>query len=232
MLMFALRYLLLLNIIALAGLATTVTPSAGTLRWMRNASNQTGWFQVSITTNTPGSDLPDNIRLDNVSLLIDVAVGADQFVNLYRAPSQTAAGTGAYSTASTTLFSENCDCPVDTARYFSTLFDATTQILAATLMWTPAAVTTPLYDPLWRFQNQPGSGVFSPDFGALANQVTMVNGGLAFSYSTTGPQYTENIRLSGDAVPEPSTLLLSGIGLAVVIARRITRRGIAAQSFR
>lgn len=224
--MFALRFLVLLNLIALCGFATTVTPSAGLFRWMRSGTS--GWFEVRITTNTVTSQLPDYIYLNNVSLLIDITNDgiADQSVSLYRAPSQAMAGTGSHSTAATQLLPQNCDCPSGTADYYSLAFTPDLQIYSATLAWLPAAMDTPLYDPRWRYNipSPASSGVFEVNMSTLVNQVTMINGGSAFAY-TSGSAYTKQIRLSGEAIPEPSTVFLAGAGLLVLIARSRARRG-------
>ena len=75
------------------------------------------------------------------------------------------------------------------------------------------------------------AGRFSVNLSPLVNQVTLVNPllGTPFAYNEA---YSRSIRLSGEATPEPSTIILSGIGLLAVAVCCKFRRGASITSAR
>jgi len=236
--MFALRNLLLLNLLAVCSFAAAVNPLAGYMQWTSNQSTGQGYFQVVVTTNTDdgSAQLPDYISLVNVNLVIDIQVGQSlltQSVTLHRAISQDQVVS---SPATNILFPNGTCAPADCVSPAGTYFTQTIgpdadndftapTIVAARLTYTAVAHTTPLNSPHWRYMDPDTqtTTLFTPQI--MARTITLLPGPLYSSFVYDGNDNPLAVlHVSGETVPEPSTLLLCGAGLAAAVAYR-RRRG-------
>lgn len=234
--MFALRFFLLLNLIALCSFATPVNPLAGYIQWSSDNNTGQGWFEVGIHTNTEdgSAELPDYIKLVNVGLEIDIQIGQSiltQAVSLHRAFSQSQV---VNEPATNVLFpSFTCsasDCPGGIGSYFTQAFgpNATNgfvapAIVAARLTYTAIAHTTTMYDPYWRYTDMDSQVTtrFRPDL--IARTVSLVAGpSNSFVYNGSESPVAF-LDVSGHAVPEPSTSMLCAAGVVVALASRFFR---------
>lgn len=240
--MFALRFLVLLNLIALCSFATTVNPLVGYLQWSSDNSTGQGWFEVGIHTNTEdgSAELPDYIKLVNVGLEIDIRIGQSvltQSVSLHRAFSQSQV---VNEPSTNVLFpSMTCsvsDCPGGPGSYFTQAFGPNAAngfvaptIIGARFTYTAIAHTTTLYDPHWRYTNMDSQVTtrFTPEM--IARTVSLVPGSSnSFVYNGSEAPVAF-LDISGQQVPEPSTFMLCGAGIAVAVVHRFRRASSARQ---
>jgi hypothetical protein len=233
--MFALRNLLLLNLLALCSFATTVNPLVGYLQWSSNLNTGQGYFEVFVHTNTNdgSAQVADYVKLINVNLAIDIQVGQSiltQSVSLHRAFSQAQVVS---APATNILFpSVTCapaDC-VNAGNYFTQSIGpdqangfSAPVITAARLTYTAIAHTTPVNNPYWQYvdPNTQTTTLFTPHI--IARTITLTPGP-SFSFVYDGTQSPlAYLNVSGEAVPEPATALLCGAGLAVAFVYRRRR---------
>lgn len=237
--MTALRCILLFNVFVICSFATTVTPLIGYMSWQSQNGTGTGYFEVGVDTNTPFSQVPDYVKLINISFEIDVQVSVGvintQTVLLYRAANQSELA--ANPPPATTLLPYECsptDCPSGVGAYFTQSFGPTTvsgnpvaapTIIAARLTYTAVAQVNPGTHPYWSYNNPDTNqtSLFTPQIVAHTVSLLSAPNG-SFLYNGTPSDYAY-LTVGGDPVPEPSTVFLCGFGLAAVSVTRIRRAG-------
>ena len=235
--MFALRCLLLFNLVTICAFATTVSPIVGYMQWSSNQSTGQGFFEVFFHANANDgiAQVHDYIKLVNVNLAIDIQVGEStttQSVSLHRAFSQDQVVS---SPATNVLFpSWTCsplDCPGGIGNYFTQSIGPNQAnnflapiIKAARLTYTAIAHTTPSLNPHWQYTDPVTnlSSSFNPEI--IARTVSLLPG-LSGSFVYDGTESPlAYLSVSGEQVPEPTTFVLCGLGLTVAFASRFRRR--------
>lgn len=211
--------LLLLSMLVAASLFGT-SANVGFFQW--NSTNTgVGWFTVGVTTNDPSYQLTDNIRLENVKMVLVMDTGGIFEYGLTLGSTTPATTPAAepgnaydgipFGTAS--LFPQVVGSGL---AYYSRIFDPSNapgglrsdRIVAAYLNYRVVGPAGP-----WNMNLFPGSTLFLPSnpnaFNIYWQQLNV--GGLY-----NGQNLFVNLTVPGEVVPEPGTVALSFAGLATL----------------
>jgi len=210
-----------------AAYAFSATVSIGTFQWTPIGETNLGYFKVVAKSGTVSDDVLDEIRLENLRLVLELQSPINPLSFAYRAftlyPDWTsadavtpAAEPGDSDLAGFPRVTLDPVSPPDHAR-FSRKFmnpipgDGDVRITKAYLDYSGTAIVP---QASWTLNN---GSEFIPNAGVFF--VELNNGGALFPYSGGG--FNINLLVEGETVvPEPSTIAMAIGGIAVLIARR------------